>query len=177
MRFLTRFRFFARAPFWTLLTLLFVPLLGLGGQAASKSHNTSTVLPPSDEAFASGGELFKKLRCARCHDTQGKGTTARDDMPEIPDFTSAHWQKKRAVAQLTAAILDGKGTKMPAFAGRLSRGEAHELAVYIRALGPVKTDEDAPAADDFKKRFDELQMEFQRLRRQYEELSKSAKKE
>jgi mono/diheme cytochrome c family protein len=175
MRFITRFRLCARRLFWTLVAMPCLPLLGLCGQTSSESKTSAKVMQVSSESAAAGVALFNKMRCARCHDAQGKGTAARDDMPEIPDFTSAHWQKKRPVAQLVAAILDGRGTKMPAFAGRVTREEAHELALYVRTMGPVKADVDGPAVD-FQKRFDELQKEFQRLREQFEELNRTAKK-
>jgi hypothetical protein len=60
-------------------------------------------------------------------------------MPEIPDFTSASWQKKRS--QLTVAILDGQDAKMPSFADRLTKEEARELAVFVSSLaGPDETE-------------------------------------
>jgi mono/diheme cytochrome c family protein len=177
MRFITRFRFCARSSFWTLLAMLWLPLVGLRGQTPSEPRKTDTVMQSSAKPTLTGITLFK-MRCAKCHDAQGKGTAARASLPEIPDFTSAWWQKKRTIAQLTVAILDGKGSKMPAFADRITKEEARELAVYIRTLGPAQAaDEVAPAADDFQKRFDELKKEFQRLRKQFEELNGTAKKQ
>jgi mono/diheme cytochrome c family protein len=177
MRFITRFRFCARLAFWTLVATLWLPLVGLRGQTPSEPRKTQTAMQSSAKSTGTGMTLFK-MRCAKCHDARGKGTAARDSLPEIPDFTNAHWQQKRTLAQLTVAILDGKGTKMPAFADRLTKKEARELAVYIRSLGPAHVgDGVAPATDDFQKRFDELKKEFQRLRKQFEELNETAKKQ
>jgi mono/diheme cytochrome c family protein len=173
---LTHFRFTASLPCCALLAMLCLPLLCLRGQTPAGSKKTGTVVPHSAKSATAANTLFK-MRCAKCHDAQGTGTAARDSMPEIPDFTSARWQHKRTKAQLTVSILDGKGTKMPAFADRLTKEEAHELAAYIRTLGPAQaTEVIAPAADDLQKRFDELQKEFQRLRKQFEELNGTAKK-
>jgi len=171
MRFLRRFRLTARLPLWTMLALLSLPLAGLRGQTAPQSRNTATVMPSPAESSAAGAALFSKMRCVKCHDAEGKGTAARDGMPEIPDFTSGRSQKERTVSQLTAAILDGKGTKMPSFAYRITPEEAQALAAHIRTLGPAPAvDKVAPPADDFQKRFDELRREFQRLRKQVEDL-------
>jgi mono/diheme cytochrome c family protein len=177
MRFLTRCRITARLPLWTLLVMLGLPLLGRGGQIPAESRQTGMEKQSSAGPAAVGITIFK-MRCAKCHDAQGKGTLARDSMPEIPDFTSARWQQKRTVVQLTVAILNGKGTRMPAFADRLTKAEAQELAVYIRSLGPAQAaDVAASPADDFQMRFDELRQEFQRLRKQFHELSGHAKKQ
>jgi mono/diheme cytochrome c family protein len=176
MRFLTRFRCAARLLLWMMLALLCLPQVSSRGQAPAESRITAKGMPSTAESVAAGTKLFTKLRCVKCHDAHGQGSAARDGMPEIPDFTSGRWQEKRTVAQLTAAILDGKGTKMPAFADRLSPEEARALAIYIRTLGPAHAAvEAAPPADDFQQRFDELRKEFQRLRKQFEELSGSAK--
>jgi cytochrome c len=176
MRLTTHFCSTARLPFWALACVLCLPLLCLCGQPPAGSNKTEMMVPGSAKSTIAANTLFK-MRCAKCHDAQGKGATARDSMPELPDFTSAPWQKKRTIAQLTVTILDGKGTKMPAFADRLTKEEAHQLAVYIHTLGPAQTaDVPVPPANDFQKRFDELQKEFERLRKQFDDLNGTAKK-
>jgi mono/diheme cytochrome c family protein len=111
-------------------------------------------------------------RCARCHDSTGTGKSSRDTFAEIPDFTNRRWQVSRSDAQLLASILDGKGSAMPAFRGKFSDKEAREMVAQIRGLDPA-----APAGrtdgsiEDFDRRYRELQLELQELKRQFKELS------
>jgi mono/diheme cytochrome c family protein len=152
------------------------------------------VTPPAWEAAARARELRPKppqssarlyeRRCVRCHDDDGSGKEARPTMSEVPDFTNPRWHQQRTNAQLIAGILDGKGSKMPAFAGKVTGKEARDLAAYIRSFGPrqVKASAAKPtrkaaakADDDFEKRFRELEEEFDRLKKQLEKLSRKSK--
>ncbi len=100
-------------------------------------------------------------------------------MSEIPDFTISSWQAKRSDHQLTASILDGKGTHMPAFRDNLKKEQIQALVAHVRALDPSKSKtvkdgrttqaEDPPS--DFEKRFRELQKQLDDLQRQFRELS------
>jgi mono/diheme cytochrome c family protein len=111
-------------------------------------------------------------RCARCHDGNGTGNAARENLPEIPDFSSHKWQVSRTDAQLLASILDGKGNHMPPYRGKVNEREARDLVAQIRDLDP------APAArppdsppDDFERRFRALQEELGELKKQFREMS------
>jgi hypothetical protein len=100
----------------------------------------------------------------------------------MPDFTSRRWQQERSDAQLVVSILEGKGARMPAFGGKISQGQARDLIAYIRSFAPTrakaarKVSTRAKAAagleDDFEKRFRQLQEEYDRLRKQIQELSR-----
>src|SRR5579862_5097021 len=76
--------------------------------------------------------------CARCHGKDGKGNEAREDLPNIPDFTNHKWQGERTDAQLVASILEGKGKEMPSFASKFGPERAQELVAYIRQFDPEK---------------------------------------
>jgi mono/diheme cytochrome c family protein len=119
-----------------------------------------------------------QLRCAKCHDHDGRGSGERGAMPELPDFTNSRWQKQRTTAQLTVAILEGKGKRMPAFNGRVSKEEARALARHVQSLGAggstAAPDAVEAPVDEFQARFQELNEEFERLRKQFHEL-RSAK--
>jgi hypothetical protein len=92
-------------------------------------------------------------------------------MPTIPNFTSARWQHERTNAQLIAAILEGKGNRMPAFAGSLSRKEASGLAAHIRGFAALQNDRGPDESmSDFQARFRELQQDFERLRKEFQDL-------
>jgi mono/diheme cytochrome c family protein len=64
------------------------------------------------------------------------------------------------------SILNGKGSLMPAFHGRVSDDQARDLVAYLRALGPPqRTGNEAPASD-FAKRFEQLQRQWNELEKQ-----------
>jgi cytochrome c oxidase cbb3-type subunit III len=79
---------------------------------------------------AAAGDLYKS-KCSMCHGLDGKGYTAI----HTPDFTSAQWQARHTDQQLTHAIENGvKGTSMPAWRGKLTSAQIHDLVGYIRSL-------------------------------------------
>ncbi len=91
-------------------------------------------------------------------------------MPAIPDFTSRAWQSGVATPQLLSSILDGKGTLMPAFRGRVNEEQARDLAAYIRAFGPAPAATSGTPANDFERRFRELENQWNELQRQLQSL-------
>jgi mono/diheme cytochrome c family protein len=143
--------------------------------------------PPTPKAIR---RLFES-RCLRCHDEDGSGREMRTTLPSVPDFTSRKWHKQRSTAELAVAILDGKGTRMPAFAGKISQEQARDLAVYIRVLGGQRLDvakkqpktavkatgakKSVAAEDDFDQRFRKLEEEFEQLRKQLRDLKRKPK--
>jgi mono/diheme cytochrome c family protein len=116
-------------------------------------------------------------RCTRCHGSDGTGSPARDQLGEMPNFTSHKWQTSRSDTQLFVSILDGKGSHMPSFRGKLSDKEAREMVSQIRALDPEKAESRSEsAADDFETRFRELQKELEELKKQLRELTRGQDK-
>jgi molybdopterin-containing oxidoreductase family membrane subunit len=103
--------------------------------------------------------------CIVCHGPDGTGSVMRRSMPPIPDFTSEAFQKTHSDAQLRASILNGKGTLMPANAGRVTVDQARDLAAYVRTFGPWVP----PAAGGSDAEFAE---EVRRLEQQMEQLHK-----
>jgi ubiquinol-cytochrome c reductase cytochrome b subunit len=114
--------------------------------------------------------------CLICHGADGRGNEIRASMPSIPDFTGRAWQEGVSNSQVAVGILDGKGTLMPAFRGRVSESDARDLTAYIRAFGPVRIASREPGASDFEKRFRELQEEWNELQRQLQELLRPPRK-
>jgi mono/diheme cytochrome c family protein len=109
-----------------------------------------------------------RQRCQRCHDADGSGESS-----DAPDFRSAAWQKRRSDVQLLVSILDGVGT-MPGFRGKITQDQARELVAVVRAFAAV--DRSNGSAGDFQTRFRQLQEELDDLRRQFEELGRTARK-
>jgi mono/diheme cytochrome c family protein len=154
------------------------PLRAQAGPA-KPPQETGTAVPAalSTEKKANHG-LFHP-RCARCHDADGTGRSARNNnVSEMPDFTSHKWQASRTDAQLLVGILDGKGKHMPAYRDKLTEKEARDMVAQLRGLDPAPAAPTpaaaAPAAataDDFERRFRELKKELEDLKKQSREQS------
>lgn len=70
-----------------------------------------------------------------CHGLDGKGYTAI----HTPDFTSPKWQAAHTDRQISGAIENGvTGTSMPAWRGKLTAAQVHDLVGYIRSLSAEK---------------------------------------
>jgi ubiquinol-cytochrome c reductase cytochrome b subunit len=76
--------------------------------------------------------LVYRAYCLACHDANGRGTTVRQAMPEIPDFGDAKWQTARTDAELTHSILEGKGKFMLPMKDKLGPVDAEHMVAYIR---------------------------------------------
>ena len=81
------------------------------------------------------------------------------------------WQKARSDGALMSSILEGRGTAMPAFGGKLAEGQARELIKHLRAFAPAKSRSIAAPPSDFYRRYLELRKEMGDLKRQYRALS------
>jgi mono/diheme cytochrome c family protein len=131
--------------------------------------------PDVAERIAAATTLYRQF-CLTCHGADGRGRQLRPSMPQLPDFTGRDWQDRSPTAQLRASILNGKGTLMPAFGGRVTEEQARDLAAYVRAFGPrsagPKASVGASEADDFDKQFRSLQDQWIELQKQLKELDK-----
>ena len=117
-----------------------------------------------------GRGIFQRF-CKSCHGPDGRGTTLRDQTPSIPDFTSQVWQQRRSPPELTTTILEGKGTVMPAFRGKLNEAQIRDLVTYLRAFAPQPASASVGSETDFKRRFGQLTQELDDLKKQYQDLS------
>jgi mono/diheme cytochrome c family protein len=153
----------------------------VGGPAPARAENDSP--PPPRRAAARStdvGAAGKGLpsRCARCHDADGTGRTSGANFREIPDFSNHKWQSSRSDVELLVSILDGKGTHMPGFRGKLRESEARDLVASVRAFAPAPGAGSTATAkpDEFERRYRELQEELEDLKKQFREVSKPARK-
>jgi mono/diheme cytochrome c family protein len=121
-------------------------------------------------ASRAAGLLFQRS-CRVCHGADGKGDIQRAAMPEIPDFSRRAWQERRGRAELTASIVEGRGTNMPGFGDTLSPVQVRELVELVRAFGPAAARPARLSAGDFDARLSQLQEEFESLRREYQSVS------
>ena len=102
----------------------------------SGQHRVAQESAPAALGTPPVGELFRQ-RCVKCHGADGTGSGTRDRLSEIPDFTNASWQARRADAQLLASILDGKGEDMPPQRGKIGEEQVRSLVAYVRAFAPT----------------------------------------
>jgi quinol-cytochrome oxidoreductase complex cytochrome b subunit/mono/diheme cytochrome c family protein len=124
---------------------------------------------PSDKTAARirvATSLYRNY-CITCHGPGGKGTPMRTSMPRIPDFSDRAWQASHSDSQFVVSILNGKGSFMPAFQGRVNNDQARDLVAYLRALGPPRpTGSEPQPANDFAKQFEQLQQQWNELDKQ-----------
>jgi mono/diheme cytochrome c family protein len=131
------------------------------------SRSASASAAPSSDASRGAFQRF----CVSCHGADGRGNALRAQIPATPDFASADWQARRSDAQLAASILEGKGTVMPAFVGKLGAVQARDVVSYVRSFAPSKAGPITRRSTDFRRRFDQLRDEIEQLDRQYRALS------
>ena len=95
--------------------------------------NTNQLAAATTLANASSEEaaVSYKNQCATCHGPDGKGNPA---MKNVPDFSSAEWQKARTDNDLGNAIKKGRMPGMPAFESRLNEDQIRSLVSYIRSI-------------------------------------------
>jgi mono/diheme cytochrome c family protein len=158
-------------PWLVIVLFLCPPSRGTPSPWEAAAQGQEARPKPSGSASA----LYNK-RCARCHDIDGRARDLHDALPHAPDFTDPRWHQYRSTARLITSILDGKGSQMPAFGGKLTSNQAHELVLYVRSFVPAPVQEAGKPEDDFETRLRELQEEFERLRKQLDELSPKRKR-
>jgi mono/diheme cytochrome c family protein len=91
--------------------------------------------PPAPVSAHMSAEGVFQTYCFACHDTTGKGNpTMRKAMPELPDFTSAAWQKKRTDQDLSHSILEGKGQFMLSMKDKLGAVNVQEMVKLVRGF-------------------------------------------
>jgi quinol-cytochrome oxidoreductase complex cytochrome b subunit/cytochrome c len=154
-----------------------VPPVNVPGPGKPAAEPAPSAPAAEDAARMSAATGLFRQYCLVCHGTDGRGAALRPSMPTIPDFTSRSWQAGVSRPQLVVTILEGKGTLMPPFRGRVSDAQAQDLAAYVRAFGPERAAarEASTGDSDFEKRFRELESEWGELQKQLREMEKPAK--
>ena len=135
-------------------------------RAAPRTARDSAV-PGSDI----GRSIFQRF-CLSCHGADGHGSQMGALAPRFPDFASPGWQSKRSDAQLTASILEGRGAAMPSFGSKLGEAQVREVLAYVRSFAPTELQMSPKPSNDFRRRFEQLRGEMERLDRQYRALSR-----
>ena len=87
----------------------------------------------STYVFADAGADTFKAKCAACHGPDGSGNTTMGKNLKLRDLGSADVQKQ-SDDELTTIITKGKGGKMPAYDGKLTKDQISDVVKYIRSL-------------------------------------------
>jgi mono/diheme cytochrome c family protein len=147
---------------------------GLKAPAAEPAPPTPAAQSAARTSAAAG--LFRQY-CLVCHGADGRGAAIRPSMPPIPDFTSRAWQAEGSNPRLAVSILEGKGTLMPAFRGRVGENQADDLVAYVRAFGPegAAAREPALGTGEFEKQYRQLEAEWDELQKQMRGLQQPQK--
>ncbi len=137
-----------------------VPAIAMAGGASSAVSERAKV----------GGAFFS-VNCIPCHGMDGRGSAVRPAMPVIPDFTSGDFHKTHQDSQLVMSILEGKGTLMPAWRGKVDPNLARDLVAFVRTFGPAGLAVSGPSTTDFGTRMKQLHQQWEELDRQARALS------
>ncbi|HEV3235870.1 MAG TPA: cytochrome b N-terminal domain-containing protein [Gemmataceae bacterium] len=155
------------------------PLIEYGPETAPPKVIPSKDTRPAAQEKAArirAASVLYREYCLTCHGKDGRGLDLKAAMPAIPDFTSRAWQESRTNPQLNVSILEGKGTLMPAFRGRVNEQQALDLAAYIRSFGPAQATPKEAESTDFEQSFRELEKQWNELQKQLDELPKPPRK-
>jgi mono/diheme cytochrome c family protein len=112
------------------------------GVVASTTCALSLILSPVAGAAEANVKIERlwKAKCSSCHGVDGKAQTDSGKKLQIPDMTSAAWQKLTTTDEVKKAInegikREGKEESMPVFKDKLTPEQIDQLSAYVRALG------------------------------------------
>jgi mono/diheme cytochrome c family protein len=114
--------------------------------------------------------------CVRCHGAGGDGSSQRSNFHSIPDFTSKTWQEQHGESSMKLSILEGKGSAMPPFGGRIDEQAATELVAFLKSLAGMAPARRQNSSHGFDDRFQRLMEELEALKREYRTLSSAAER-
>jgi mono/diheme cytochrome c family protein len=123
-------------------------------------------------SMADAGRAHYQRLCISCHGADGRGAAMRSQVPGFPDFTSPDWHSGRSDAQIKTSVLEGKGTRMPTFSGRLNDAQTRSLVAFVRSMAPTPDRSSPAGSTDFHRRFEQMKEEMNDLKRQYHALSR-----
>lgn len=97
-----------------------------------------TPAPNEEGGVERAAAALWNVSCASCHGRDGRGQgPGKPPVAQIPDFTSADFQKQRTDADLATVIQNGRGM-MPGFGKQLNEQGLAALVKHVRAFGAAK---------------------------------------
>ncbi len=145
-------------------------VLALLAPAAAPPSSPPGASPEEAAKLRASADLFR-VNCAVCHGPDGRGSLVRAAMPVIPDFTARAWQTSHDGTQLSVSVLEGKGTLMPPWRGKISPAQARDLVAYIRHFGPADLLGSGVSTSEFEARYRNLRKQWDDLDQQLRLLS------
>jgi mono/diheme cytochrome c family protein len=109
-------------------------LVDLAAKTVKEQDPPASPMPKSDsgpKGQPDGAAIFKQ-RCSGCHGADGKGISSMG----TPDFTDPQVWRSLTDQQIVSTIENGKGSKMPAWRGKLSPEDINAAAAYVRSFSP-----------------------------------------
>jgi mono/diheme cytochrome c family protein len=104
------------------------------GQPAQVDPSRVAAAPaaPEEGGIDRAAAALWTVSCASCHGRDGRGQgEGRPPGAQMPDFTSADYQKQRSDAELLAVIQQGRGM-MPAFGKQMNEQGLRALVGHVR---------------------------------------------
>jgi cytochrome c oxidase cbb3-type subunit 3 len=99
--------------------------------AAADYARSLSGLPADKGADIERGKKVFAENCATCHGDDGKGNRELG----APNLTDGIWLYASDKATIVDGIVNGRGSVMPAWAGRLDASTVKALAVYVHTFG------------------------------------------
>lgn len=138
-------------------------------EARSRDDSSQAATSVVAARIRAGAGIFRES-CVACHGADGMGIKSRPQMPGIPDFTNPAWQTRQSDRGLATSIMDGKGSLMPAYRGRITDSQARDIVAYLRFFGPRTAPTKGPGSESelkkslraLEQRFDELESMLQK---------------
>ena len=108
------------------------PLLNSNAITNSPANTNQPATAPTSmtDSKAETAALYKN-QCATCHGPDGKGNPA---MKNVPDLSSAEWQRARTDNDLAGTIKKGRMPGMPAFESKLNEDQVKSIVSHIRSF-------------------------------------------
>lgn len=98
---------------------------------------TNGALPRADTGTTvserSATALYSK-HCASCHGKDGRSKTLKAKFNKARNLTEPGWQEAVSDERIFNSIANGRGSKMPAFAKKMSEAEIDALVLFVRGM-------------------------------------------
>jgi mono/diheme cytochrome c family protein len=98
---------------------------------------TNAALPRADSETAvserTATALYAK-HCASCHGKDGRSKTLKAKFNKARNLTESGWQEAVSDERIYNSIANGRGSKMPGFAKKMSEAEIDALVLLVRGL-------------------------------------------
>ena len=89
--------------------------------------------PGTIDVQSSATTLYSK-HCASCHGKDGRSKTFKAKLNHARNLTEQGWQDAVSDERIFNSIANGRGSKMPAFAKKMTEAEIDSLVLLVRRM-------------------------------------------